>query len=268
MMEQEKNLGTGVNSEHHNHESEKKEAFLKQHKIMGKIYAIGFGEYAKEVPNFEDAFDLNKHILEKSPEVKKCVCCMDERTPFGIHVAGSGILLTDEKLDEYIKENNPDAISSHDGCGAGKIYCQLHGLPEDKSDEIARGWAQETAKKYDKKHIHLGYNDMVGSPDFHHARVCYIDATGSFNYRRKDDLLPAGFVVNKKGIGLENALAENKVAITIMFDRHGLKEYFTPENPFLIVIIAEDQAELEELKKELDNAISNDPLIKIDGFIK
>lgn len=266
-MEKENNL-TGVNNEHHDHEALKKEAFEKQKQVMDKVYSMGFSEYVKEVPNFEDAFDLEKHVPEKVLEKKKCVCCMDERTPYGIHAAGSGILLSDEEFEKYMVEENPDVISSHDGCGAGKIYCQLHGLPVEKSDEIAREWAQKKAEKHGKEHVHLNFSDMTGSADFHHARACYIDTTGSFNYVREDNLLPAGFVVNKKGIGLKNALAENTVANNIMFGDHGLKDFFTPEKPFLAVIIAKTQEELDSLKEELAVSIGNNPLIKIDGFVK
>ncbi|HPT08229.1 MAG TPA: hypothetical protein PLE28_00840 [bacterium] len=267
-MEKENNLSAGVNNEHHNHETLKEEAFKKQQAIMDKIYNLGFGEYIKEISNFDDAFDLEKHVPKKVSEIKKCVCCMDERTPYGIHAAGSGILLSDEEFEKYMLEENPDVISSHDGCGAGKIYCQLHGLPIEKSDDIAKEWAQKKAEKYKKEHIHLNFSDMIGNPNFHHARVCYIDTIGSFNYVREDNLLPAGFVVNEKGIGLKNALAENQVANDIVFGDHGLKEYFTPEKPFLIIVIAKIKKELDSLKMELISMIGDNPLIKIDGFVK
>lgn len=269
-MKKENNLGMGVTFEHHDHEAEKKAAFEAQQEVMDKIYSMGFSEYIKEVPNFEDAFDLSKHIPEKIKNLgnKKCVCCMDERTNYGIHVAGSAILLSEEEREKYMTEENPDIISSHDGCGAAKLYCRLNGLPEEKSDEIGREYAREEARKRGIGHVHFDYSDMVGSPDFHHARSCYIDAVGNFNYGREDNLLPAGFVVNLKSTSLKNALAENSVADTIMFGDHGLKNYFSPENPFLTIIIARTEEELDSLKKELSQSIGDNPLIKIDGFVK
>jgi len=49
-----------------------------------------------------DAFDLEKH--KPAPELHRCVCCMDERTPIGVHAAGSGMLLSDADFAKYIAQ--------------------------------------------------------------------------------------------------------------------------------------------------------------------
>jgi len=104
------------------HSAEKREAFEAQQTIMERIKEIGFAEYAETLPNLGDAFDLEKH--KPADNLHCCICCMDERTPYGVHSAGSGILLTDADFDAYFKKSGADSISSHDGCGAAKLYAK------------------------------------------------------------------------------------------------------------------------------------------------
>lgn len=232
---------------HENHGAEKKEAFEKQQIIMEKINKIGFAHYTETLPNLKDAFDLNKHKLENH---SRCVCCMDEGTPEGIHSAGSGILLSEEDLETYVRVAQPDAISSHDGCGAGKLYCRAHGLPEKNSDQIAREWAEDKAKKYNLPHIHVSTADMKRPTGFHDARVCYYDATGKINNDSSAGL-PKGFVISRAYMKKENCLAEASVAMDIIFGDHGLGELLTEKNPFVIIAVAKNEKELEEIKKEI-----------------
>lgn len=225
---------------------------------MQKIAEVGFAEYAKTLPNLADAFDLEKH---KAGQAQKCVCCMDERTPFGVHSAGSGILLSDDDFEKYFAEAKPDAISSHDGCGAGKLYAKKIGFEGD-SDQLAEKWAEKKAKEKGVVHIHLG----VEKP-FHFARVCYYDGTGKFNYEAVEGL-PAGFVVGRKFMTKEASLAECAVAKNIIFGDHGFGNLLNTENPFLFVAVAESESQIDELKKELTEMAGNyGTEVKIDGFI-
>jgi hypothetical protein len=189
---------------------------------------------------------------------------MDERTPFGIHAAGSGILLPEYDFDIFMSKTNPDCLTSHDGCGAGKIYCLKNNLPLEDSDKIAKEWTMKMAEKYGKKHYHISYSEMVGSKEHHHARVCYFDATGQFNY---SDPLPAGFAVNRMDMPASVAIDEVSVAMDIIFT-HGPKNLFDSENPFLLVAIGNNEEELSVLKQEL-SSLNNKygKLVKIDGLL-
>ena len=71
------------------------------------------------------------------------------------------------------------------------------------------------------------------------------------------------------------AFVELKVAINIAFGHHGFGEKFTAENPFIIVVVSGNEAELNSLKKEIAQTIAQDEetkihadKIKIDGFVK
>jgi hypothetical protein len=248
-------------------EEEKRLAFAEQQMVMQEIYQQGFSEHIKSLADLGDNFNLEKHQL--NPESGICVCCMDERTPRGKHAAGSGMLLSDEELDDFVKEAQPDSFSSHDGCGAAKLYCKKYGLPLEKSDEIAKEWAKEKADKYGKKYFHIPFSEMIGSKEFHSARVAYFDNTGIFNYDRKDKSLPQGFMINRRDLKKESALEEIKVALNIIFGDHGLKDLLTPENPFVMVAIASNQEELEQLKTELTGIeYQFGDRVKIDGFVK
>jgi hypothetical protein len=248
--------------EHHgeSHEQEKTEAFQEQQVIMDKIKEVGFAKYAEHLPNLAKAFDLEAHKPQE--QLHKCVCCMDERTNFGIHAAGSGILLSDADFEKYFAEAQPDSISSHTGCGAAKLYCKKMGIEGDP-DAVAREWAQRKAKEKGIAHVHL----EVEKP-FHYARVCYYDSTGRFNFDGVEGL-PAGFVVGRKFMDKDACLAEVGVAKDIIFGDHGFGEnLLDKDNPFLLVAIAETQEQLNELKNELEEkAKSMGGNVVVDGFL-
>ncbi len=239
---------------------EKAEIFEGQQEVMKKIDEMGFASYAETLPNLSDAFDLEKH--KPTENIHRCICCMDERTPYGVHSAGGGILLSEQDFDKYFTESGGDSISSHDGCGAAKLYAKKMGL-EGNPDLIAREWAENKAKEKGVPHVHLG----VEKP-FHFARVCYYDGTGKFNYDGVEGL-PEGFVVGRRYMSKESSIGEAGVAKDIIFGDHGFgKEFLNKENPFLFVAIADTEKEVEELKKELAELVDSygDEAV-VDGFV-
>ena len=253
---------TILENEHMTTEEDKKiEVFEGQQEVMKKITEIGFANYAETLPNLSDAFNLEKH--KPAENLHRCICCMDERTPCGIHSAGSGILLSEKEFDEYFKKSGSDSISSHDGCGAGKIYAEKMGLDVNDSDRIAKEWAEKKAKEKGVAHIHLG----VEKP-FHFARVCYYDGTGKFNHDGVEGL-PPGFVVGRKYMSKEASMAEASVAQNIIFGHHGFgKELLDAENPFLFVAVADTEKEMEKLKEELTGLVEDfGEEVLIDGFV-
>lgn len=240
---------------------EKTEAFEQQQEVMEKIYEVGFDKYANSLPNLKSAFDLEKQ--KPAENLHRCICCMDERTPYGLHSAGSGILLSEKDFDEYFKKSGADSISSHTGCGAAKIYAEKMGLSGD-TDAIGREWAERKAKEKGVPHIHL----EVEKP-FHDARVVYYDGTGKFNYDGVE-ALPAGFVVGRKYMDKQASLAECAVAKNIIFGGHGLgDQLLNKENPFLFVAIGDTKEEVERLKKELAEVVASfGGSVSIDGFVR
>jgi len=242
------------------HEQEKVAAFEAQQPIMDRIREMGFARYAETLPRLPEAFDLEKH---KVGEYLRPVLCMDERTVGGVHSAGSCILLSPEDLETYMRVAQPDAITSHNGCGAGKLYCRVHGLPEENSDKIARARAEEIAKQYSLPHVHLRVEQK-----FHSARVCYWDVTGRIN-NDPDSGLPEGFVISRAFMNKENCLKEAGTALDIIFGDHGYgRQAFSADNPFIITAVAQDENQLEEMKKEIAQLTHlYGDIVAIDGFI-
>lgn len=246
------------------YEAEKIRDFERQEPIMEQIFRNGFEAYARTLKNLSEPFDLKKHRAGDNSE--RCICCMDEGTPFGIHAAGSGILLSEKEFDEYVKKVKPDAISSHDGCGAGKIYAQSNDLPIEESDEITKEWTKKMAQKYNLPHLHFAAGQMK-RPEFHDARVCYYDNSGKFNYYGVEGL-PKGFVISRYFLGEKNSLKEAAVAVDIIFGEHGLGNLLSEDKPFIIAAIGKNEKELEIFEAELLKL--KHPYgakIKIDGFI-
>lgn len=249
------------NMEQHseNHSNEKLEAFEEQQPIMEKIKEMGMVEYVKTLPGLPDAFNLEKHKF--SEDNHKCACCMDERTPFGGHSAGSGILLSEKEFNKFFELSGIDSISSHTGCGAAKIAAKIAGYTGNP-DDFGREWAEKKAKEKGVPHIHI---EVARS--FHYARVCYYDGTGKFNYAGVEGL-PAGFVIGRKNMSKEASLAEAGVAKDIIFGDHGFgKELLNKENPFMFIAVADTEKETEKLKEELAKFTKGfGDSVVVDGF--
>jgi hypothetical protein len=232
--------------------------YNKEESLFDEIYSKGFASYTRELPR----------LLEAFAPPKKCICCMDEGTPEGMHAAGSGILLNEEQLQKYFQETKPEIITSHDGCGAAKIYAKANGLNEEEADKIGREWAEKQAAKFGLKHEHILGTEMSRPTEGHFARVCYYDTTGVLNWNH-DAGLPAGFVVSRKFMDPEYALKEVSVASNIAFGHHGLsEELLSEEKPFLFVAVAATEAELEQAMKELKTlAHTHGKKIRVEGFV-
>lgn len=244
---------------------ENKDLYMEQ-EMMKKIQKEGFADFAEGVPNLTDAFDLEKH--EPAEGLRRCLCCMDERIATGLHSAGSGILLSEKDFEELCKTAKLDSISSHRGCGAakifagterGKAFAKERGLSLDDPDAIGATWAREMAEKLDIPYIYLEPEES-----HHTARACYYDDTGTFNNL---DGLPKGFVIGRKHMSKEACLAEVQVAKKIASGDHGFgPDFFTKENPFLLVAIGSTQEEADVLKEELENLDLGEDVV-IDSFV-
>ncbi len=220
-----------------------------------------------------------------------------------LRLAGSGILLPPEELDAFIEnlatsrgcvccmdervrypEENTSAeelvISWHKGCGAVGIFYEGKDLGAKTIDQKAEEWAHLLAEKVrEKTGRKVSVKEMtVENPEFHYAGVLYYDRTGKFNDKRDPKLkLPDGLIVGRANMTAKSASTETEAAITrIMFGAHGLPEYFSKENPFVLVAIGGDKKELEESLKELEDVKEKvirqkpdlDGKIAIKGFVR
>lgn len=253
-------IGLAAEKEEHS-TADKAEAFEIDQPIIDQIMENGMAEYVKTLPNLVDAFDQEKH--KPADGFNDCLCCIDGRTPYGKHLPGSGILLSDDEFRKSFKNSGADSISSHDGCGAAKKFAEENGLDASRSDEIGREWAEKMAIEMGVKHIHL---PVEGA---HRERVCYFDKTGKFNFGGVEGL-PNGFIVSDlKGITKESSLDAIKLAINIALGDHGFGEkYLNDKNPFILIAVADKLKEIEAMKEDLRKIAEQFAgKVVIDGFV-
>ncbi|MFA6338459.1 MAG: hypothetical protein WCW87_00120 [Candidatus Paceibacterota bacterium] len=245
---------------------EKNQKFNEQESIMSQIYNIGFAEYIKTLSDFTDSFNLGKNKFPRENFIN-CLCCMDEGTPWGVHSAGSGILLSDDTFEKYFADAKLDAISSHDGCAALKVWAAQQGIPPEDADEKAKLWYEKIAKEKGISHIHISAEEMARPAEFHDARVCYYDGTGRFNYLSVKGL-PEGFVVSRKYLGKDHSLEECGIALSVAFGHHGFGDLLTSSKKFLIIAIGQSEKDLDNLKAELSELKHEfGDKVAIDGFV-
>jgi len=76
---------------------------------------------------------------------------------------------------KIMKDYKVEEVTSHDDCGAAKLYAQLKDLEMSKSDEYAKDFSKRLAKKAGLPYRHI----KVDTP--HAARCIYVDFTNRFN---------------------------------------------------------------------------------------
>ena len=237
---------------------ERRSAFFReQEAMMQNIREIGFARYAQDLTELADAFRLKD----------RCMRCIDEGTPGGIHSAGSGILREKSEVLAAFRAAKVDRITSHDGCGAAVLYTKTHGFDPGRADDYGKAWAQEIAEELSLPYEHIDFSAMQRPKDFHIARVAYYDGTGRFDFSNVAGL-PAGFTISKKIQREADSLTEAQVASNIALGDHGFGELISPASPFMIVAIGESKKELTALQAELAKAeLPQDGRVAIDGFV-
>jgi hypothetical protein len=123
-----------------------------------------------------------------------------------------------------------EEVTSHDDCGAAKIYTQVKDLDLDKSDEYAKEFSKELAKKAGLPYRHI----KVDNP--HAARCIYVDFTNRFNPMWIHGL-PKGFEVTARWLSLKHIIDEIEVAYTIATWDHGFGDRIDQNNQFFIFVI-------------------------------
>jgi len=188
-----------------------------------------------------------------------------------VHLAGSGILLSDKEFDDWFEKAKPDAISDHQNCGAAGVYVRRlmdeRGLSLQEAQDVMENWAKGKAAQEGLPYINIP-EERMSRPKYHDAQVCYYDGTGRFNYLGVEGL-PKGFIISRKYLTKELALKECVLVLSIAFGDHGLGPVvLTNENPFWLVAIGDSEKELRILKKELrglEHGFDNN--VVADGFV-
>ncbi len=216
-----------------------------------------------------------KEIAEAfSQTITLFIGCMDERVPCPpgmkkIGIGGSGALLTDAQLELFVSSLKElgftiGFVSDHDGCGACKLYCQQHDLPPEQAPAVAKDTAHKVAMKIGVSEQHIGFDQMEGHADIHHARAITIDCCG--NFRPNQLGLPSTFeltdAVYPDSAQLE---AELNVAVSIALGDHGMgaKRFdVTQGGEPLLLILVENPKNPERtaaINKIVDKVAANYP---------
>jgi len=241
----------------HTHEKEAEEYWKAQSPLFEELYRDGIARYAQTSERFYEAFKGDD----------RCVRCIDEGTPGGIHFAGSGILMGKEKALEALALANAEGVSSHEGCGAAKLYAQRRGLDERDADAYAMEWSRNLASLYGVPYTHIAKERLARPADLHIARAMYYDGTGMFGDPTRAGL-PKGFVVSRRFMDISSAQEDAAIGISIALGAHGFGERITEEEPFIIIPIGDPSSEdfsLDRLYKELAD-LGKERVI-IDGFV-
>jgi hypothetical protein len=267
---------------------EKVITFESENPDLEKLYELGAMSYfEREFPDIKRAFK----------GAQKCAVCMDEGTAHKdingeakFCIGGSGILFTAdneesrlEKVAKLMIEQGVTNITSHGGCGAAGIAykrdfpdADVHENLPLKIEEYAKKWSDKLADKikelgHPAERTHILAEDMERPVEFHNARVVYYDAIGGFNPNIEIGL-PMGFVIERAYLPVEYANEELRIAVNIAFGSHGFEKLFSTTFPFVIIIFAKDENELERIKNEVSAVLNQNEnfkqgKIKIDGAV-
>jgi len=252
-------------SEHGNeHSHNDAEVFFRdQDAVMKRIYEAGVEKFIESVANLEHAFEMNNGV----------VSCIDEGTPHGdIRFAGSGILKEDilDTLERLKKDGKLDCITSHDECGAAKLFAAKNGKDSSRADQYARVMLEEMAEELGVRHEHINISQMKRPSGMHVARVIYYDGTGKFNPSR-NAMLPKGFVISRFfHRDAEDALNETKIAMDIALGAHGFGDLVTNKEPLVVIAVGSSRDvkfSQFRLKMELRPLVRNyKDRVVLDGF--
>lgn len=228
-------------------------------------YHDDFQRVMESLPGFNESFrDLDT------------IDCSDGRVLSGrkIGIAGSGILLPEEDRKNFIEQckGKTKVLTTHDDCGAAaEKFKSLK--PEEipagvkTADEYGIYCGAKTAEELGAKHEHLGRDEMAN--EYHNETALVIDQTGKFDSTNLDGF-PNHFVCTGAGLGLsaEYMKTEVKILTGIALGHHGFGEKFNSENPFHIIVSANDDTQLkvwEEIAKVAVKEFGD--RVKIDGFV-
>lgn len=245
---------------HGDHHVDREEHWNQENGLFKAIYKAGIPHYFNELPNIRNAFDLGDRTVR----------CIDEGTPGGLHIAGSGILLNPERASGIFKRAQADGVTSHKECGAAALAFAKLPPEEQAKYGNAEAYGVQFAQAL-ARHAHVPYKghlvDLERPSGLHTARIIYYDGTGRFNCNSVPGL-PKGFVISRRFLPSAYAKEEVKVAIEIALGSHGFGSHITKEAPLVIVAIGDpddDKFSLFNVNSEILEYAVN-PRVKCGGF--
>lgn len=229
-----------------------------QENIVVKAWLAGqsAAEVLPALSGFKEAFNHQLDTLD----------CSDGRVCLGhkMGLAGEGVLLNDEErelLRQAIKKRGLK-VTGHDNCGAAYL---AHPGPD--SDAYGYDQAKKLADETGAEYCEVHYEDFR-SP-VHDERCLVLDASGRFDCANWSEF-PAQFISSAPALGLPDSYTKKEVtALTnIALGDHGFGQRFNAEQPFYVLVSADNSAQLARLMELARSAVADfGDRVKVDGFV-
>jgi len=234
-------------------------AFNEEREAVSAIVRNGIGKYALSLPGIDEITQLDDRIWR----------CMDSRTSGGLRfppfIRKQDRAKSIRFAVEFGRKAKVSAVGHHLDCGAVGAYLEANSIkptPQKPPFEYGREFAQDVADEVQVPCIEIPLQGEVGC---HRERAVYytsIDLDPS-----KEKRLPTGFVINREYTDAEHALIALRVALQIAFGPHGFGELFSGNQPFLVIVVAATQKEVDSLAQEVSASVARyGDRVKVDGL--
>jgi len=225
-------------------EKEKRKFWEREERVATAVARSGgIARYLTTLPNYQRAFKLQDRYLR----------CIDEGTPGGVHLAGSGILLDLSYVAEIARAMEVEAVTYHDNCTEVVRWGKTKNLLPDGELEEAKKIYARLAQELE---VPLYKIELRRPEGLHIARAIYYDGTGSFDPSVINGL-PTGFVISRRYLEADYALREVTMALDIAFGAYGFGEWFTRTTPLWLVVLGSQSLPAAKLIRELEPLIEN-----------
>jgi hypothetical protein len=237
----------------------KLEEFADQRELLAHIRQVGMQSYVDSLKGIAVIFEL----------LDRWVRCMDEGTPGGIRLAGSGRLYPDlDELLHLLKEAGVEGITWHELCGAIELWLKLHPEVKRSCDAESKRFSSQIADKLGKP---CRQTPLKRPKHYHNAVAIYVPAMVEFDPSRHPGM-PLGFVVARWTGNVEYGMTEAGVALDIALGSHGFGKLFEDRYPLLVVPVGADKIECDKIEHEVrtllvDAKYAHKPIM-VSGFIK
>lgn len=193
-----------------------------------------------QTPDISTAFALSNRSL----------VCVDEGIVGGVHLPGSGVLMSMDERREAVQNAGIEEFTTHDNCGAFALAFPGESSP----NRACREWGQREAELLELPFRHISASEMDRPEYLHTATTIYYDGTGAFN---RIVGLPKGFVVSRRYFS--TAMQDLELCLKIAFGAHGFGDRFTSRDPLCVIPLAhptDSTWSLKVLEREVYDVIS------------
>lgn len=222
-------------------------------------------------------------IMESFPEFSEIfreldtIDCSDGRVLCGrkIGIAGSGLLLSPSERAAFVEryKGKIKTVTTHADCGAAAL--KFRSLkPEEipvgvyDADEYGTWCGQQLAADLGANHEYLERGEMAN--DYHNEVALVLDQTGEFDSTNLENF-PNHFVCTGAGLGFSEDYmkSELQTLVGIALGHHGFGERFTSNNPFYIIVSANNQEDLSRWQDVASKALADlGERIAVKGFVR